>query len=372
MNKLYNEEFELETNLSRAIKENEFELHYQPKLDLHTGKFSGVEALIRWRHPEKGMIFPMDFIPTAEKTGRILEIGDWVLYTACIQNKKWQEEGLPSWIMAVNLSAQQLYQPNLVEKIQDILNSTGLSPEYLELEITESMMVDVQKVLPIIKDLKGIGVRISLDDFGTGYSSLYYLKEFPIDVVKIDKSFVRNCTLYTKDSTIIKAIIAMAHELGMGVIAEGVETKEQLIFLQQQHCDRGQGYLFSRPLPAHELVNAYRTVEQTIHRDGKPEEMATMQLAVNHDGGTLLVKTYMHLDKVQNIVKNLMDENTLSIYGNRIYGLRGTAFIEIHKKGRVLMIHSSEKGIVSYLHKKLTVSFENVEQSAIEDIIRIE
>jgi EAL domain-containing protein (putative c-di-GMP-specific phosphodiesterase class I) len=372
LNKMYNEEFELETNLSRAIKENEFELHYQPKLDLHTGKLSGVEALIRWIHPEKGMIFPMEFIPTAEKTGRIIEIGDWVLYTACLQNKKWQDEGLPSWIMAVNLSVQQLYQPNLVEKIQNVLNATGLSPEYLELEITESMMVDVQKVLPIIKDLKRIGVRISLDDFGTGYSSLSYLKEFPIDVVKIDKSFVRNCTLYTKDSTIIKAIIAMAHELGMGVIAEGVETKEQLIFLQQQHCDRGQGYLFSKPIPAHDLVKVFKKVEQKIHRDGKPEKMATMQLAINNDGGTLLVKTYMNLDKVQNIVKNLLDEDTLSIYGNRIYGLRGTAFIEIHKKGRVLMVHSSEKGIISYLQKKLSDSFENVEQSAIEDIIKIE
>lgn len=160
--------------------------------------------------------------------------------------------------------------------------------------------------------------------------------------------------------------------VGYGCHCRRGRNEGTINLLQQQHCDRGQGYLFSEPLSAKELVKVYRSVEQKIHRDGKPEEMATMQLAINNDGGTLLVKAYMNLDKVQNIVKSLLDKDTLSIYGNRIYGLRGTAFIEIHKRGRVLMVHSSEKGIVSYLHKKLSDSFENVEQSCIEDIIKIE
>jgi len=180
------ESSKLKLHLQKALEQKEFVLYYQPKINLVSGEIVGVEALIRWAHPEKGMISPLDFIPVAEETDLILPIGEWVLRTACEQNKVWQDSGLPPMIMAVNLSARQLYHQNLVETIQQILIETELSPEYLELEITESMMMDVHHVLPIIHELKRIGVKISLDDFGTGYSSLYYLKEFPIDKIKIE------------------------------------------------------------------------------------------------------------------------------------------------------------------------------------------
>lgn len=263
-----------EWNLKEALERREFRLYYQPKLDLNSGKMIGVEALIRWEHPEKGIIAPIDFIPLAEKTGMISLIGQWVLHTACKQNKEWQEAGLAPMVMAVNLSASQLYQLNFVEMVQQILEETGLSPKQLEFEITESMMMDVSSVLPIIRDLKRIGVQISLDDFGTGYSSLYYLKEFPIDKVKIDQSFIRKCTVDTKDSTIVKAIIAMSHQLKLEVIAEGIETKDHLIFLQQHLCNMGQGYFFSKPLPPDELVQQFHQIEQIVHQEGISQEIS--------------------------------------------------------------------------------------------------
>ncbi|WP_026692026.1 EAL domain-containing protein [Peribacillus kribbensis] len=267
----------LEMNLMKALKQKEFVLYYQPKLNLSSGKIMGVEALIRWEHPEKGTIPPKDFIPFAEESGLIIPIGEWVLHTACQQNKAWQEDGLPPLIMAVNLSARQLFQANIVDRIQFILKETGLSPEYLEIEITESMVMDVQSTLPILKELKRIGVRISLDDFGTGYSSLYYLKEFPIDIIKIDQSFVRNCTMDMKDSTIVKAIIAMSHELKLEVIAEGIESKDQLIFLQQHLCNKGQGYFFSKPLPPNEFVIKFYEIEQIVRQEGLPQKVSNQK-----------------------------------------------------------------------------------------------
>jgi PAS domain S-box-containing protein len=261
-------------DLLHALENNEFFVYYQPKLDLVSGEIQGVEALIRWEHPEKGIISPLEFIPIAEETGMILLIGEWVIRTACKQNKAWQDAGLPPMIMAVNLSALQLFQDDLVDKIQSILKETGLAPEYLELEITESMMMDVLSVLPIIRGLKMIGVRISLDDFGTGYSSLFHLKEFPIDVIKIDQCFVRNCTTDTKDATIVKTIIAMAHQLKIKVIAEGIETKDHLIFLQQHLCDSGQGFFFSKPVPPKELVKKFYEIEQIILKEGIPQNIS--------------------------------------------------------------------------------------------------
>lgn len=272
MNLDYTHETQLEANLKKALERKEFQLYYQPKLDLISGEIYGVEALIRWKHPEKGIISPLEFIPFAEETGLIVPIGEWVLRAACKQGKAWQGIGMPPLIMAVNLSARQLYQSNLVEMVQEILVETKLAPEYLEFEITESIIMDVQKVLPILRKLKRIGVRISLDDFGTRYSSLYYLKEFPIDIIKIDQSFVRNCTADVKDGTIVKAIIAMAHQLKVDVIAEGIETKNQLIFLQQNLCSRGQGYFFSKPLPAAQFVQEFYGIEQIVHEEGIPQE----------------------------------------------------------------------------------------------------
>lgn len=265
---------QIECDLRKALKHNEFQLYYQPKLDLTSGKITGTEALIRWEHPERGMVSPAEFIPVAEKTGLILPIGEWVLRAACEQSKKWHDAGFPSMIMAVNVSGGQLDDPNFVERVELILQETGLAPEYLEVEITENMVMNVDRVLPILNDLKRIGVRISLDDFGTGYSSLYYLNMFPIDIVKIDQSFVRNCTVDTKEGTIVKAVIAMAHQLKMDVIAEGVESKEHLIFLQQNLCNKGQGYYFSEPLPAVELEHEFGEIEQIIAREGIPRDVS--------------------------------------------------------------------------------------------------
>lgn len=268
----------IETDLKKAIKQNEFRLYYQPKVNLLSGKIIGVEALIRWLHPKKGLIPPLDFIPIAEETGLIIPIGEWVLRTACLQNKAWQDDGYLPMVMSVNLSARQLYQPQFVNAVRNILEDTGLAPEYLELEITESMMVDTNHALPMIKELKDLGVQISLDDFGTGFSALYYLKEFPISKIKIDQSFIRNCTSDANDTTIVKTIIAMAHQLKMGVIAEGIESTDQLQFLQQNLCNHGQGYLFSKPLPPEELVHFFEDIEEIINREGISQEVNSKNL----------------------------------------------------------------------------------------------
>ncbi|MFP7171195.1 EAL domain-containing protein [Terribacillus sp. 7520-G] len=255
-------------DLLQALDRQEFRLVYQPKLNLQTGRLIGAEALIRWEHPGHGMISPLDFIPAAEETGMILPIGEWVLRTACEQNKEWQELGLAPIVIAVNLSASQLYQHDLAEKVQSILDTSGLDPEFLELEITESMTMDVEFVLPVLHKLKRIGVRISMDDFGTGYSSLYHLKEFPIDSIKIDRSFVQNCTIDSKDATIVKAIIGMAHQLKLRVNAEGVEFKDHLVFLQQNLCDEAQGYFFSKPVAPDEIVSSIPHLEEIIPNEG--------------------------------------------------------------------------------------------------------
>jgi PAS domain S-box-containing protein len=264
----------LKDTLHKALEKNEFILHYQPKLDLKTGKIKGVEALIRWFHPQKGFIPPLDFIPFAEETGLIIPIGEWVLRTACEQGMTWQERGLSPITISVNLSARQIFQPHLVEMVQNILEETGLSPENLELEITESIMMDAQQVLDVLWDLKRLGVQISLDDFGTGYSSLYYLKEFPIDIIKIDQRFVRNCMDDKKDATIVKAIIAMSHQLKLEVIAEGIESKDQLIFLQQNLCNQGQGYFFSKPVAPKQFFHHFVQVESILIQEGISQELS--------------------------------------------------------------------------------------------------
>jgi PAS domain S-box-containing protein len=263
-----------ENNLGKALERNQFLLHYQPKLDLKTGKLQGAEALLRWNHPKKGLISPLEFIPIAEETGQIIPIGEWVLRTACEQGKEWLNSGITPMVISVNLSARQFFQPNLVEVVQKIIEETGFSPEYLELEITESIMMNAPEVLYILQDLKRIGLQISLDDFGTGYSSLYYLREFPIDKVKIDQSFVRNCMVDTKDATIVKAIIAMSHQLQLEVIAEGIEYKDQLIFLQQNLCNHGQGYFFSKPLPPTEFIRYLVDFEKILIKEGISQELS--------------------------------------------------------------------------------------------------
>ncbi|WP_328812263.1 putative bifunctional diguanylate cyclase/phosphodiesterase [Paradesulfitobacterium ferrireducens] len=244
-----NERLTLENKLRKAIEREEFVLYYQPQICLNTGKVIGTEALLRWQQPDGNVLAPGQFIPIAEETGLIVPIGEWVLRTACTQGKAWQMQGLPPHRLAVNLSARQFHQPNLVAMVSDILGETGLDPCWLTLEITESIaMDDVKYTVEILKELKQMGIRLAIDDFGTGFSSLIYLKRFPIDTLKIDKAFVGD--IGTEGGEIVTSIILLAQNLNLKVIAEGVETREQCAFLQQHRCDEMQGYLFSRPLPA--------------------------------------------------------------------------------------------------------------------------
>jgi|GEM_PF-641587 len=248
------ERLEIVNDLRKALDRNEFTLHYQPRVNLATGRICGVEALIRWQHPEKGSIMPGKFIPIAEETGLIIPIGEWVFRTACAQAKAWCDKGLPFNRMAVNLSARQFAQPDLVEVVAAIVEQTGLPPQMLELEITESMLMRDQSMATTVLDrLKQVGVFLAVDDFGTGYSSLNYLKQFPLDYLKIDRSFVRDLIEDPDDARIVEAIIALAHSLDLGVIGEGVETTEQIEFLRTRHCDEMQGYYFSKPASADEI-----------------------------------------------------------------------------------------------------------------------
>ncbi|KAB0666856.1 EAL domain-containing protein [Oryzomonas japonica] len=260
MNTRVVDRMELEVGLRRALERGEFVIHYQPKVELATRRIQGMEALLRWNHPERGLIQPDTFIPLAEETGLIIMIGEWVLRTVCEQSSKWQAAGLPPMKMAVNISARQFKQQDLVERIGAILAETGFDPGLLELELTESyLMNNVDEAVAKLHGLKGMGLGLSLDDFGTGYSSLGYLKRFPIDVVKIDKSFVDDILINPDDATIVRTIILMAHNLNMKVVAEGVETGEQLDFLAEHGCEMIQGYYFSRPLPADGFAAMVRT-----------------------------------------------------------------------------------------------------------------
>ena len=248
------ERLALENQLRKALSHRELVLFYQPVIDVQTRNVLGVEALIRWQHPEKGLLSPAHFISTAESSGLIVPIGDWILRTACKQTKLWQKKIDPNLTVAVNLSARQFQQPNLTEIISEALEETGLAAKSLELEITESnAMANADNTIYTLRELKAVGVRIAMDDFGTGYSSLNYLKRFPIDTLKLDQSFVRDITTDPSDAAIAVAVIAMAHSLNLKVIGEGVEKEEQFAFLQKQKCDHVQGYLFSKPLPVEEL-----------------------------------------------------------------------------------------------------------------------
>jgi diguanylate cyclase (GGDEF)-like protein len=240
----------LENSLRRALERNEFEVYYQPVLDTNTRKIVGMEALLRWHHPELGLVQPAEFIPLAEDTGMIVPIGEWVLRTACAQSKSWQEAGFAPLALAVNLSARQFQQQNLSEVVVLILQETGLNPHDLGLELTESsIMKNAESAVRTLGELKALGVKIAIDDFGTGYSSLGYLKRLPIDTLKIDRSFVRDVTTDADDAALVMAIITLAHNLRLKVIAEGVETEEQRRFLHLLRCDEWQGYLCSKPLP---------------------------------------------------------------------------------------------------------------------------
>jgi diguanylate cyclase (GGDEF)-like protein/PAS domain S-box-containing protein len=246
----------LEGSLRCALERQEFLLHYQPKVDLITGEITGVEALIRWQRTDRSLVPPSEFVPIAEDCGLIIQIGRWVLRETCRQAREWQDAGLPFKRVSVNVSAIEFRDKDFVEGVRTILSETGLEARYLDLELTEGvLMEDVESSAAVLRKLKTIGVHLAVDDFGTGYSSLSYLQEFPIDVLKIDKSFVHRITGDPYDSAIVSSIIDMGKNLKQLVIAEGIETQEQLAFLQAQHCAEGQGYLFSRPLAAAQFAH---------------------------------------------------------------------------------------------------------------------
>ncbi|MEG3897496.1 MULTISPECIES: EAL domain-containing response regulator [unclassified Microcoleus] len=245
------EKFALEALLRHALAQGEFQVYYQPQVNIATGQVIGAEALVRWQNPERGIISPCEFIPLAEETGLIIQIGEWVLLSACAQAATWLAAGFSPFTISVNLSARQLSDPELKARIVQILETTGLEPANLELEMTESALVENATVAgATLNQLKALGIRIAIDDFGTGYATLGYLKQFAFDSLKIDRIFVRNANEDTQNAAITTAVILLGHSLNMTVIAEGVETEAELDFLKQHQCDIMQGYLFSRPQPA--------------------------------------------------------------------------------------------------------------------------
>ena len=259
------ERLTLETALRRALDRSQFALHYQPKVDIATGQITGVEALLRWTHPELGVLPPMQFIPLAEETGLIVPIGRWVLKEACAQNMAWQRRGLRPISMAVNLSPRQFVDAHLLQDIDEALAASGMSPVLLQLEVTESMVMrNVSRAVKVLDAIQSRGIRLAIDDFGTGYSSMSLMKQFPIDTIKIDRSFVRDLPKDSEDQAIAQAIISMGKALGMTVIAEGVETTEQETFLRDHACDEMQGYLFSKPVPPQQLADLLRSAPLMI------------------------------------------------------------------------------------------------------------
>lgn len=250
---------QIEHDIRKGLKRGEFYLEYQPQIDLRTNEVVGVEALVRWQHPVKGTISPADFIPIAEESGLIVPLGEWVLQEACSQNRKWQQQYRPLSI-SVNLSIRQFQDVHLTDRIQRVLLDTGLDPTCLELEITESTMLDFDQGIDVLDRIKKLGVQISIDDFGTGYSSLHYLKKLPIDRLKIDQSFVRELMEDRSNKAIVSTITSMAKHLQLKVTAEGVENEEQLLFLQEQHCHEGQGYFFSKPLKSEDFETRFLKV----------------------------------------------------------------------------------------------------------------
>ncbi len=249
----------LENSMRKALEREEFRVFYQPKVDMVSGRVTAMEALLRWQHPELGMLPPNDFISLAEETGLIYPIGEWVMRKACEQNRAWQQEGLPPVRVAVNLSGHQLQHRNLIQTVKGILEASGLEARFLEFEVTETVvMQNPDFAVAVLNELRDLGIHISIDDFGTGYSSLAHLKRFSVNTLKIDKSFVRDVDVNTTDAAIATAIIAMGNSLNLKVIAEGVENEGQFAFLRENKCDEMQGYLFSKPVPASEATELLR------------------------------------------------------------------------------------------------------------------
>jgi diguanylate cyclase (GGDEF)-like protein len=267
MNDRVESQLALEAGLQRAVRNDEFVLHYQPRVAAATRRVVGVEALLRWKHPERGLVPPGEFIPLLEESGLIVPVGARVIESACRQNKAWQDAGLPPMRVSVNISSRQFRTGSLEETVREALRASGLAPEWLEIELTESLLVEnSEHAVAVMERLKAIGVAISIDDFGTGYSSLGYLKRFPIDSLKIDRSFVKDMRTSATDAAIVDAISALAHSLGLGLVAEGVEETGQAEFLRARYCTELQGYLFGRPVPPEEMADAVRRLARTPER----------------------------------------------------------------------------------------------------------
>lgn len=332
----------LQGQLRLAVEREEFVLHYQPQVDLCSGRIVGVEALIRWNHPELGLVPPGQFIGLAEETGLIVPIGAWVIRTACKQSKAWERQGLGSFRMAVNVSVRQFAQPDLVEYIAAVLAETGLEPQSLEIELTESMVMhDVDRSIDILQRLKAIGLQMSIDDFGTGYSSLAYLKRFPIDLLKIDQAFVRDIETSLDDTAIVKAIISMAHSLGLRVIAEGVETEAQCNFLRLNMCDEIQGYFFSRPVDAarigdllaqdrhlaDHLLRFKRTKRSLLLVDDEPDVAHALKRLLRHENLQILIADGGQAG-LDILARHPVD---VIISDQRMPGMTGVEFLKIAK-----------------------------------------
>jgi diguanylate cyclase (GGDEF)-like protein len=273
------ERLTLESSLRHALERNEFRLYYQAKRDIRSGRIAGMEALLRWEHPDLGTVAPMQFIPVAEDTGLIVPIGKWVLKTACLQSVAWQKEGLPPLSVAVNMTARQFSDEYLLQDLASILKDTGMNPHLLEIELSESLLIhDVETTLRILTGIKSLGVRIAVDDFGTGYSSLATLQRFPLDTVKIDRSFIGELVGPSEGSALADAIIAMGKSLSLTVVAQGVETKEQADFLRAHACDELQGFYFNRPLPAYQFAQLMRAQSGEISYVGTRAGLLDPQL----------------------------------------------------------------------------------------------
>jgi diguanylate cyclase len=260
------ERLTLENGLRLALDKKELFLEYQPQMDISTGRITGLEALLRWQHPDLGLVPPDRFIRIAENSGLIVPIGEWVVRTACRQARKWQNEGLPAVSIAVNVSAVQFRQASFCEFIRKVLHEAGIAPKYLELELTESLLLaNADVTLSVLKELKSMGVTLAIDDFGTGYSSFCYLRQFRVSKLKIDRSFIRDVAVKPDDAAITTAIISMAKSLNLKVIAEGVENEAQMSFLRAHRCDEIQGYYFSKPLAVDKVADKLRGATPELH-----------------------------------------------------------------------------------------------------------
>jgi diguanylate cyclase (GGDEF)-like protein len=278
------ERLALEASLRRAVENNEFITYYQPVVDLVSSETVGTEALVRWQHPELGLLPPARFIGLAEDTGQIMDIGELVLRTACTQTRLWQDEGLGRLRIAANISARHFQQKNFLERLKEVLGDTRLDPTCLELELTEtSIMENAESAVTLLNEIRNLGVKIAIDDFGTGYSSLSYLKRLPIDTLKLDRSFVTGATTDPDDAALVMAIVTLAHNLRLRVVGEGIETAEQLAFLRLLKCDEGQGYLFSKPVTPDVFASSLRDAKRKLHMiaSAKPSVINSFPSAVN-------------------------------------------------------------------------------------------